>query len=165
MINKQVTWHTTTLYSSRLCVITKSEFKYYKSKESYLRIQKPLRSIPINSIVEVDFVKGNKKQKTLDHFYIILEDNNNLSKISDKVDICLDRLDSSRNHTETVKKQRKIKLVNQKKDNLNTSSNLRSNISENFIENYENQEKILIFSSDKEELVKKWVTVLNYFIN
>jgi hypothetical protein len=166
MINKQVTWHTTTLYSSRLCVITKSEFKYYKSKESYLRMQKPLRSIPINSIIEVDFVKANKKGKTLDHFYIKIEDNtNNLSKMSEKIDICLDRLDTSRNHTETIKKQRKIKLVNQKKDNVNTTSHLRKNFSENFIENYENEEKILIFSSDKEELVKKWVTVLNYFIN
>ena len=172
MINKQVTSHTTTLYSSRICVITKSEFKYYKSKESYLRMQKPLRSIPISSIIEVDFVNANKKRKNLDHFYIKLEEENqgNISKASERTDIskiCMDKMDHSHNRVESVTTHRKIKLVNQKKDYHvhNTTSNFRNNISEHFLDNYENQEKILIFSSEKEELVKKWVTILNYFIN
>ncbi len=89
MMNKQATSNSTCLYSNRMCVVTKTQFRYYKSKESYLRMQKPQRVIPLCSIIEVNFVNANKKRKNLDHFYIKLDENNisNLSKISNKSEI------------------------------------------------------------------------------
>lgn len=86
MISKQATSHSTSLYSNRMCVVTKTEFRYYKSKESYLRMQKPQRTIPLSNIREVNFVNGNKKRNSLDHFYIKLDEENfsNISKISNK---------------------------------------------------------------------------------
>jgi hypothetical protein len=57
---------------------------------------------------------------------------------------------------------RRIKLVNVNKEKCST----QSYISENYtVDNLENHEKFLIFSSDRDDIVNKWVSVLNYFIN
>lgn len=194
MMSKQATSHSTCLYSNRMCVVTKTEFRYYKSKESYLRMQKPLRIIPLSNIIEVNFVSGNKKRNSLDHFYIKLEEENfsNISKISNKsemskiiafllqyflenskFDISLDKIDANRskikNTNMDTKKHnssvgRKIKLINNKKENNDSVNNSSNSNYNNYIENFENQERTLIFSSDKEELINNWVTVLNYLI-
>jgi len=89
MMSKQATYHSTCLYSNRMCVVTKTEFRYYKSKETYLRMQKPQRIIPLSNVIEVNFVSGNKKRNSLDHFYIKLDEENfsNISKISNKSDM------------------------------------------------------------------------------
>jgi len=59
---------------------------------------------------------------------------------------------------------RKIKLINNKKENNDSVNNSSNSNYNNYIENFENQERTLIFSSDKEELINNWVTVLNYLI-
>jgi hypothetical protein len=82
LINYSIKVYSTQMYSSRFCVITKNEFRYYKSKEQLLTMQKPLMTIPFFQIKEVDFfhMDSNKKNgasnggsnKKDDHFYISL---------------------------------------------------------------------------------------------
>jgi hypothetical protein len=42
------------VYSERFCVLTKKNFSYYKSKESYLKLNKPLLSISLKNILKVE---------------------------------------------------------------------------------------------------------------
>ena len=65
---------TSQMYSSRFCVLFKSEFRYYKSRESFLTLQKALLTIPLFQIIEANAVKGYNKTnpKKTDHFYIKL---------------------------------------------------------------------------------------------
>ena len=72
MMNKKLTSQLSCLYTTILCLITKREFRFYKSKDCYMRLQKPLRVIPLSSIIEVDLVKVNDTTKNLDHFYVKL---------------------------------------------------------------------------------------------
>ncbi len=136
LINKQITSHSSCLYSTRLCLITKTEFRYYKSKEQYLTMQKPLRVIPFSSISEVNFAKSSK-QNTLDHFYIKL-------------------------HEDTYTENKPI--VGRKNDIEFELTHTNINNRSNYIEKCENKEGVLIFSSNKADLISKWVSVLNYFI-
>jgi hypothetical protein len=57
--------------------MTKTEFRYYKSKEQFLTLQKPLCVIPYFQISEVNLGKSKPNSKKFDLLYIRLPDYQN----------------------------------------------------------------------------------------
>ena len=70
MINYEINAHSTTMYSERFCVLYPKMFKYYRSKESFLKNLSPLYIIPINQISAVNIAKPKKGKKKLYHLII-----------------------------------------------------------------------------------------------
>ena len=70
MINYEINAHSTTMYSDRFCVLYPKMFKYYRSKESFLKNLSPLYIIPINQISAVNIAKPKKGKKKLYHLII-----------------------------------------------------------------------------------------------
>ena len=70
------------IYNERFCVLTKKNFSYYKSKESYLNMTNPLLSIDLKNIIKVE-------QTILDdisyYFGLICSINNDTKKYIDKI--------------------------------------------------------------------------------
>lgn len=72
-MNHQIKTHASQMYTIRFCVVTRTELKYYKSKESFLTMLKPLNIIPLFQIKEVGLVPGKTVSKFC-HFYIKLHE-------------------------------------------------------------------------------------------
>jgi len=70
MINYEINAHSTTMYSSRFCVLYPKMFKYYKSKESFLKNLSPICVIPINQISHINIAKPKKGKKQMYHLII-----------------------------------------------------------------------------------------------
>ena len=70
LINYEISAYKPQLYSSRFCTLTNAAFYYYKSKETYLRKQKPLCVVPLAQITKVSFAKIKKTSKKIDHLII-----------------------------------------------------------------------------------------------
>ena len=70
------------IYNERFCVLTKKNFSYYKSKESYLNLTMPLLSIDLKNIIKVE-------QTILDdtsyYFGLICSINDDTRKYIDKI--------------------------------------------------------------------------------
>ena len=70
------------VYNERFCVLTKKTFSYYKSKESFLNLTKPLLSIDLKNIIKVE-------QTILDdtsyYFGLICVINDDTKKYIDKI--------------------------------------------------------------------------------
>lgn len=119
-------------YTVKFCVISKAEISIYKSKESFLTLQKPIIVIPLVRIEEAVSVKGYNKMnlKKVDHFYLKL--NNEGKKNSLRSDV---------------------------KNPMAQSSERRRSSTR------DTEENIMIFHSEKEDIVNKWVSIINYFLN
>ena len=106
-------------YNERFCILKKNNFSYYKSKESYLNLAKPLLSIDLKNIIKVE-------QTILDdtsyYFGLICAINEDTQNYIDKI---------------------------------NTFINIGDNNSEEFL---------LGFRSKNKDLIIKWITFLNYFV-
>ena len=70
MINYEINAHNTTMYSSRFCVLYPKMFKYYKSKERFLKNLSAMCVIPINQISAVNIAKPKKGKKQMYHLII-----------------------------------------------------------------------------------------------
>ena len=70
MINYEINAHNTTMYSERFCILYSKIFKYYKSKEQFLRNLKPLCVLPINEISAVNIAKPKKSKIKIYHLII-----------------------------------------------------------------------------------------------
>ena len=70
LVNYEISAYKPQLYSSRFCTLTNISFYYYKSKETYLRKQKPLCVVPLTQITKVSFAKIKKTSKKIDHLII-----------------------------------------------------------------------------------------------
>jgi hypothetical protein len=81
LINNEITAHSSQLYSNRFCMITKNEFKYYKSKEQFLTMQKPLFVAPFFLIIEANLIKSSPELKRFDNFYIRLDNTNKIFEV------------------------------------------------------------------------------------
>jgi len=70
------------VYNERFCILTKTNFSYYKSKESYLNLSKPMLSINLKNIIKVE-------QTILDdtsyYFGLICIINDDTKKYIDKI--------------------------------------------------------------------------------
>ena len=69
-------------YSQRFCILTKNYFAYYKSKESYISLNKPLLLLNNNNIIRIEntsFIDNTY------YFGIICEVNDETKKFIDKV--------------------------------------------------------------------------------
>lgn len=95
-----MTTSATQQYSSKFCVLTKTEFLYFKSKEQFLNLLKPLLALELFKITEIDkfFPETNSKQKKLFHFYIKLiyyvsDNKNNYNDESSKLLFLNKRID------------------------------------------------------------------------
>ena len=124
-----------------ICIINKTEFKYYRSREQFITLQKPTKSINIKDIIEVNFIDkysiiyNYQKFKKLNNFYFGIN-----YKINDNIDIENDIYD----------KKFLVKENENKKNNIN-NTNIKTDL--------------LILSSNDKELINKWILILNYLIN
>ena len=70
MVNYEINAHKTVIYSERFCVLYPQMFKYYKSKEQFLKNLSPICSLPIDQISEINIAKP-KKYKNKGYHLII----------------------------------------------------------------------------------------------
>jgi hypothetical protein len=75
------------IYNERFCVLTKKNFSYYKSKESYLNLTKSLLSIDLKNIIKVEQTILND---TSYYFGIICSINEDTKKYIDKINTFID---------------------------------------------------------------------------
>ena len=129
MVNYEINAHRPQMYSSRFCILTPKLFKYFKSKEQFLKNLKPQCSIPINQITRINFAKVKKNSKKADHIIIC----NKLGIIKDKNKVLMDKFISDLNDT-------------------------------SFIASPETNESLLIFTSEIEEVIFKWFTLIQFFV-
>ena len=107
-------------YTSRFCAVTKTEFKYYQTKENFITLQKAVNEIEFTAMKKVSLITFE-----------------NDSTISDN--------------------SKKFGMKNTKKNKC--LYNFIIIYSTEYGDNYE------IFASENEEIVNKWVAVINYFID
>ena len=129
MVNYEINAHRPQMYSSRFCILTPKLFKYFKSKEQFLKNLKPQCSIPINQITRINFAKVKKNSKKADHIIIC----NKLGIIKDKNKVLMDKFISDLNDT-------------------------------SFIASPETNESLLIFTSEIEDVILKWFTLIQFFV-
>ena len=70
------------VYSERFCVLTKKNFSYYKSKECFLKLNKPLLSINLKNITRVE---QDKLDDTSYYFGLICVINEDTKNYLDKI--------------------------------------------------------------------------------
>ena len=69
------------MYSSKFCLVTSKFFKYYKSKEQFLRDLNPICSVPLSQITRINFCKiPNNNNSNKHNFHIIICNKLALSK-------------------------------------------------------------------------------------
>ena len=127
LINYEINAHTK-MYSSRFCIITTNDFKYYKSKTQFLMNLNPLCIISIKHILRVNFAKINRSSKKIDH--IIICNKNGVFRNNNSI-------------------------LGHMFDNAESNS---------FINCPENNESLLIFTSDDLEIIYKWFLILQFML-
>ena len=80
------------VYSERFCILTKNYFAYYKSKESYISLNKPLLLIYNNNIKRIE---NTSFRDNTYYFGIILEINDENKYLVDKVNSFVTNEDNS----------------------------------------------------------------------
>ena len=70
------------VYSERFCVLTKKNFSYYKSKECFLKLTKPLLSINLKNVTRVE---QDKLDDTSYYFGLICAINEDTKNYLDKI--------------------------------------------------------------------------------
>ena len=122
------------MYSSKFCLVTSKFFKYYKSKEQFLRDLNPICTVPISQITRINLCK-------------ISNNNNNSNKNNFHIIIC--------NKLALSKNDRNF-LMGSLLDGLN-NDNSSSPL-------FETNETLLIFSSENDNSLLKWYFLMNYLI-
>lgn len=70
MVNYEIKAHKTVLYSERFCVLYPKIFKYYKSKEQFLKNLSPICVLPIDQISAINIAKPKKNKNKKYHLII-----------------------------------------------------------------------------------------------
>ena len=122
------------MYSSKFCLLTPKFFKYYKSKEQFLRDLNPICTVPISQITRINLCK-------------ISNNNNNSNKNNFHIIIC--------NKLALSKNDRNF-LMGSLLDGLN-NDNSYSPI-------FETNETLLNFTSDNNNSLLKWYFLMNFLI-
>ena len=122
------------MYSSKFCLLTPKFFKYYKSKEQFLRDLNPICTVPISQITRINLCK-------------ISNNNNNSNKNIFHIIIC--------NKLALSKNDRNF-LMGSLLDGLNNDNS--------YSPLFETNETLLIFTSDNNNSLLKWYFLMNYLI-
>lgn len=80
-------------YIGKYLILKKTQLMYFKSKETYLRLQNPAMILNIkdildcNRIIETneEFIKKNKIQKNMYHFYILYNPNTSNKSLTESM--------------------------------------------------------------------------------
>ena len=70
LINYEISVTKPQMYSARFCIMNSKVFKYYKSKEQFLKNLKPLCIVPLTQITKINFAKIKKTSKKIDHIIL-----------------------------------------------------------------------------------------------
>ena len=128
LINFEINSKKPKMYSTKFCLLTPKYFKYYKSREQFLRDLNPICTLSLSDISKVNYGKIQINNKVISHFIICnqlgIKKNKNLF-----VENILDAIENNN-----------LNFVNQ--DN----------------------ESLIAFSNDNEDLVIKWYFLIQYFI-
>ena len=162
-------------YSQRLCILTKSEFILFHSKESFLRLQKPTMKIELKDIIDYGRIDPRKEKfktkKEFFYFFMKLVDKNVVTNIKKNTKIDENKDTTNKNINSYI--QIKIKNLNNNcmSPVKNTKINLicvqnKSKTQEKVVlinENKRNEDNIHIFASTNEDIINKWIFLIDYF--
>jgi hypothetical protein len=168
-------------YCQRLCILTKSEFILFHSKESFLRLQKPTFKIDLKDIVEYGRIDPKKEKfktkKEFFYFFLKFDDSKKeMIKIRDNTNADLEENKDS--YTKSANKNLPNQIRNIKnhcigpfkntKINLISAQNKLHRNQDKSILNIENKRKekednTHIFASTSEDLINKWIFLIDYF--
>ena len=129
LINYEFNSRKAKMYSLKFCLLTPKYFKYYKSKEQFLRELNPICSLPFSQISKVNYAKININNKSVPHIIIC-------NKLG----------------------------LNKKNNNSFVINFLDAIENKSFNYGVQDNESLLIFTSDNEELVLKWFFLIQFFI-
>ena len=91
MINYETNAHKPQMYTSKFCVLYPKYFKYYKSKENFLRNLKPSCVINLNQITKINMAKVRKTSTKIDHIILCnkmgIINKNNENDIGNLIDV------------------------------------------------------------------------------
>lgn len=167
----------------KFLIMTRSEIRIYRSKETMLYMKNPLQRISLFNISQCDFITlpqiknlyTNIKNLMNYNFYVQQitingmkiesdeknsENNNvmreNLCKV--KEDTFIEKKQRGVNeHNNKIRRGKKMRLIRETEE---TKAN-RSN-SDKYYNN--NNEDMIIFSSNDEDLVNRWICIVNFFL-
>ena len=129
LINYEYNSRKAKTYSFKFCLLTPKYFKYYKSREQFLRELNPICSLPFSQISKVNYAKININNKSVPHIIIC-------NKLG----------------------------LNKKNNNSFVINFLDAIENKSFNYGVQDNESLLIFTSDNEELVLKWFFLIQFFI-
>ena len=129
LINYEYNSRKPKMYSYKFCLLTSKYFKYYKSKEQFLRELNPICSLSFSQISKVNYAKMNINNKSIHHIIIC-------NKLG----------------------------LNKKNNNSFVINFLDAIENKNFNYVIQDNESLLVFTSENEELILKWYFLIQYFI-
>ena len=130
------------MYSNRFCILYPKCFKYFKSKEQFLKSLKPLCVIPLNQITKVNFAKIKKNHKGIDHIIIC-----------NKFGIVNNNNETINSNNKEIEKIFGDEFENESKESLIIFKNGKD---ENDKDNY--------YSDINNDFMYKWYVLLQYFV-
>jgi hypothetical protein len=169
-------------YCQRLCILTKSEFILFHSKESFLRLQKPTFKIDLKDVVEYGRIDPKKEKfktkKEFFYFFVKFDDSKKeMMNIRDNTKVCLEKNKDSCTKNGNINLHNEVRnkknnctgpLKNTKINLISTQNNKPQRNQDKSILNIdikrkEKEDNVHIFASTSEELINKWIFLIDYF--
>lgn len=162
-------------------ILTRSELRIYRSKEAMLYMKNPLQRISLFNISQCDVITEKKIKEeyknvkqlckfnfcvqyiTINGMKIEADEKMNESKevknIYKEVNVNGGESEEEAEEEESMKiiKGKKMKLIKEEDNSESSIKRKNDNV-------YDNNSYLIIFSSNDEELVNRWICVVNYFL-
>lgn len=150
-------------YTSKFCILTKSEFKYYNSKESYLHLMKPNLTFPLHSISEINFLNESFLKNIFIKKLNIPKENGQIYHLYLKV---LKNSSSNSNNINSLNvTSRTHKTDSSKNINLETSgANFFTSSFKSHNKGGDKFKNLLIFASPNLNHINTWISVIDFLI-
>ena len=162
-------------------IMTRSELRIYRSKEAMLYMKNPLQRISLFNISQCDIITlpqiknlyTNIKNLMKYNFYVqqitingmkIESDEKNSENNVMRENFCTIKGDNFLEGRQGGGSESKCKMRKGKKMKLITETEEIKTNSSNSDKYYNNNEDMIIFSSNDEDLVNRWIRIVNFFL-
>jgi hypothetical protein len=162
LLNQKITNHMSQTFCDRFAICTKNMLKLYKSKEQFLKMNKPINIIPLANIKSANRFTLNNFNNLKLHFFVI--DFNDQHKGKD-LSLNLDEHDNSfvKKMDINSNKGKKMTLLSSNESTLQNRTSESKNFNNLGVCKVDSD--IFILACENEITANKWVIVLNYFLN